>query len=169
MNVNIREEVPADWATIRALIETAFLDAPHTSHTEHLIVDALRDSGNLTVSLVAEVSNQIVGHVAISPVSISDGSQNWYGLGPIAVIPEYQGLGIGSQLVRQSLASLRDRGAVGCVVLGNPEYYGRFGFKAESSLILPDVSPEYFQAISFDRRIPSGLVSYHESFNTPPA
>jgi putative acetyltransferase len=165
MNVNIREEVSADWATIRALIETAFLNALHTSHTEHLIVDALRNSGNLTVSLVAEVSNQIVGHVAISPVSISDGSQNWYGLGPIAVIPKYQGLGIGLQLVRQSLDSLRELDASGCVVLGNPEYYGRFGFKAEPCLVLPNVPPEYFQVISLGRQIPIGAVSYHESFN----
>ncbi|MBD1995597.1 N-acetyltransferase [Leptolyngbya sp. FACHB-541] len=165
MNINVREEVASDVADIRALIVAAFLNAPHTSHTEQLIVDALRNSGNLTISLVAEVDGQIVGHVAISPVSISDGSQNWYGLGPISVIPKYQGLGIGSQLMRQALASLCDRGASGCVVLGNPKYYGRFGFKAEPNLVLPEVPPEYFQAISFDGRIPSGLVSYHESFN----
>ncbi|MBD2070636.1 N-acetyltransferase [Leptolyngbya sp. FACHB-671] len=165
MNINIREEVASDVADIRALIVAAFLNAPHTSHTEQFIVDALRNSGNLAISLVAEVDGQVVGHIAISPVSISDGSQNWYGLGPISVIPKYQGLGIGSQLMRQALASLRDRGASGCVVLGNPEYYSRFGFKAEPNLVLPEVPPEYFQAISFDRRIPSGLVSYHESFN----
>ncbi|MBD1866849.1 N-acetyltransferase [Cyanobacteria bacterium FACHB-471] len=165
MNINIREEVASDVADIRALIVAAFLGAFHTSHTEQLIVDALRNSGNLTISLVAEVDGQIVGHVAISPVSVSDGSQNWYGLGPISVIPKYQGIGIGSQLMSQALASLRDRGASGCVLLGSPEYYSRFGFKAEPSLVLSEVPPEYFQAISFDGRIPSGFVSYHESFN----
>jgi putative acetyltransferase len=165
MNIQIRKEVASDGADIRILTETAFLNAPHTSHTEHLIVDALRDSGNLTVSLVAEVNGQIVGHVATSPVSISDGSQNWYGLGPISVAPEYQGMGIGSQLMRQALASLRDRGASGCVLVGNPEYYSRFGFKVEPSLVLPNIPPEYFQALSFGAQIPSGIVSFHESFN----
>jgi putative acetyltransferase len=165
MNMKIRQEVASDVETIRFLISEAFLNAPHTSHTEHVIVDALRDSGNLTISLVAEVNGQIIGHVAISPVSISDGSQNWYGLGPIAVIPEYQGRGIGSQLVEQALVSLRNRGASGCVLVGNPEYYSRFGFKAEPSLVLPNIPPEYFQVISFCTRIPSGVVSYHESFN----
>ncbi len=165
MNITIRTEVPSDIADIEALTAAAFLNAPHTSHTEHLIVNALRGSGNLIISLVAEVDGKIVGHVAVSPISISDGSQGWYGLGPISVTPEYQGSGIGSQLMKQALATLRERGASGCVVLGDPQYYSRFGFKVEPSLVLPNVPPEYFQVISFDAPIPIGLVSYHESFN----
>jgi putative acetyltransferase len=165
MSITVRPEVPSDIADIEALTVAAFLNAPHTSHTEHLIVNALRESDNLTISLIAEVDGKIVGHVAVSPISISDGSQGWYGLGPISVIPDYQSVGIGSQLMRQALATLRELGASGCVVLGEPEYYSRFGFKAEPSLVLPDVPPEYFQAISFHAPIPIGLVSYHESFN----
>ncbi|NDJ17969.1 GNAT family N-acetyltransferase [Myxacorys almedinensis] len=165
MEIKIRKEVNSDGADIKALTTSAFLNAPHTSHREPLIVDALRDSGNLTVSLVAEADGQIVGHVAVSPVSIADGSQGWYGLGPISVAPEHQGIGIGSRLMRQALATLRELGASGCVLLGDPKYYSRFGFKAEPNLALPDVPPEYFQAISFGTQLPSGLVSYHESFN----
>ncbi|UBF24336.1 N-acetyltransferase [Kovacikia minuta CCNUW1] len=165
MNITIRPEVPSDIADIEALTVAAFLNAPHTSYTEHLIVNVLRSSGNLTLSLIAEVDRKIVGHVAVSPISISDGSQGWYGLGPISVMPDYQRVGIGSQLMRQALATLRELDASGCVVLGEPEYYSRFGFKTEPSLVLPDVPPEYFQAISFDAPVPSGLVSYHESFN----
>lgn len=165
MNITIRTEVPSDIADIEALTAAAFLNAPHTSHTEHLIVNALRGSGNLIISLVAEVDGKIVGHVAVSPISISDGSQGWYGLGPISVTPEYQDIGIGSQLMKQALATLRERGVSGCVVLGDPQYYSRFGFKVEPSLVLPNVPPEYFQVISFDASIPIGLVSYHESFN----
>lgn len=165
MNINIRKEVTSDVAPIKALTTAAFLNARHTSHTEQFIVDALRNSGNLTVSLVAEADGKIVGHVGVSPVSISDGSQGWYGLGPISVAPEYQGIGIGAQLMRQALATLRELGASGCVLLGEPKYYSRFGFKAEPSLVLPDVPPQYFQAISLSARIPSGFVSYHESFN----
>lgn len=165
MNIKIRKEVACDVTDIKALTTAAFLNAPHTSHTEQFIVDALRNSGNLTVSLVAEVNGQIVGHVAVSPVSISDGSQGWYGLGPISVAPEHQGLGIGSQLMKQTLATLRELGASGCVLVGEPKYYNRFGFKVEPSLILPDVPPEYFLAISFGAQIPSGIVSFHESFS----
>lgn len=165
MSITVRPEVPSDIADIEALTVAAFLNAPHTSHTEHLIVNALRESDNLTISLIAEVDGKIVGHVAVSQISISDGSQGWYGLGPISVMPDYQGVGIGSQLMRQALATLRELGASGCVVLGEPEYYSRFGFKAEPSLVLPDVPCKYFQAISFDAPIPIGLVSYHESFN----
>ena len=165
MNIKIRKEVTSDIADIEALTTAAFLNAPHTSHTEQFIVNALRNSGNLTVSLVAEANGQIVGHVAISPVSISDGSQGWYGLGPISVAPEHQGIGIGSQLMKEALATLRELGASGCVLVGEPKYYKRFGFKAEPNLVLPDVLPEYFQAISFGAQIPSGVVSFHESFN----
>lgn len=165
MNITVRPEVPSDIGDIEALTVAAFLNAPHTSHTEHLIVNALRGSGNLMISLIAEVDGKIVGHLAVSPISISDGSQGWYGLGPISVMPDYQRVGIGSQLMRQALATLRELGVSGCVVLGEPEYYSRFGFKAEPSLVLPDVPPEYFHAISFDAPVPIGLVSYHKSFN----
>lgn len=165
MNIEIRKEVPSDVAHIEALTTVAFLNAPHTSHTEQFIVNALRDSGNLAISLVAETDGKIVGHVAVSPVSISDGSQGWYGLGPISVSPEHQCVGIGSQLMKQALATLRELRASGCVLLGDPKYYSRFGFKAKPSLVLPNVPPEYFQALLFNAPIPTGLVSYHESFN----
>ncbi|BAZ02191.1 N-acetyltransferase GCN5 [Tolypothrix tenuis PCC 7101] len=165
MNITIRKEVPGDVADIEALTTAAFLNMAYSSHTEQLIVNALRDSGNLTISLVAEAEGKIVGQVAVSPVAISDATQGWYGLGPISVAPEHQGIGIGSQLMREALATLRQLGASGCVLLGNPNYYSRFGFQAEPSLVLADVPPEYFQAISFNGHIPTGLVSYHESFN----
>jgi len=143
----------------------AFLNAPHTSHTEHFIVNDLREAGKLTLSLVADNNGIIVGHVCVSPVSISDGSDQWCGVGPISVAPEIQGQGIGSQLMKRALAELRRLGAAGCVVLGDPKYYGRFGFKAESTLVLPGVPSEYFQVISFGARVPVGTVSYHKAFN----
>jgi predicted N-acetyltransferase YhbS len=67
--------------------------------------------------------------------------------------------------MHESLRTLREHGASGCVVLGEPGYYGRFGFRAEPGLILPDIPPEYFQAISFGSAMPSGTVAYDESFN----
>lgn len=164
MPLRIRREQAADIAPIAALTAAAFLDAPHSSHTEHFIVDALRRAGQLSLSLVAEREGTIVGHIAIAPVSISDGSTGWYGLGPLSVAPEHQGRGIGSRLVEQALAALRRRGAAGCVVLGEPEYYGRFGFRAEPALRLPGVPPQYFQAIAFREAMPAGSVSYQKAF-----
>jgi putative acetyltransferase len=119
----------------------------------------------LSISLVAEDRGAIVGHVAISPVSISDGSAGWYMLGPISVAPDRQGLGIGSQLVERGLVELNKLAAAGCVLVGNPNYYRRFGFKPESALVLPGIPPEFFQAISFGAEIPTGIVTYHEAFD----
>src|SRR5579863_1698947 len=128
--VTIRMERSADADAIGRVIEAAFQDAPYTSHAEHLIVSTLRRCNQLTISLVAEEGDVIVGHVAISPVTISSGKTGWYGLGPLAVLPLRQSRGIGSILTDAALAELRRRGGAGCVVLGDPGYYGRFGFRA---------------------------------------
>jgi putative acetyltransferase len=165
MSPHLRREAPGDAAAIEAITIAAFLDAPHTGHTEQFIVRALRDAGQLSVSLVAEHDGVIVGHVAISPVTVSDGATNWFGLGPVSVAPPHQGRGIGSRLVTQALTELRLRGAAGCVVLGEPGYYGRFGFRAVPQLVLPGVPPEYFQALWFRDQLPSGNVAYHASFD----
>ena len=164
MSITIRSETPLDAAAIERLTAAAFRAAPHTSHTEHFIVNALRRADRLSISLVAEDDGEIVGHVAISPVSISDGSDGWYGLGPISVAPERQRQGIGGRLMIQTMAALRRLDASGCVVLGDPDFYHRFGFKTEPSLVLPDVPPEYFQTVTLQGPVPSGTVSYHEAF-----
>lgn len=164
VNVEIRSETPADVHWIEAVVASAFLDAPYTSHTEQYIVNALRRAGKLSVSVVAEADGVLIGHVAISPVSISDGASGWFGLGPISVLPLHQRQGVGSKLMREGLRILRERGACGCVVLGEPKYYGRFGFHADASLALPGYPPQYFQAISFDSSKPQGTVTYHEAF-----
>ncbi|RJS17962.1 GNAT family N-acetyltransferase [Corallococcus sp. H22C18031201] len=163
-SIVIRPEASADSQAIETVTVSAFLEAPHTSHNEQDIVRALREAGALTVSLVAEDSGVIIGHVAISPVSIADGAGGWFGLGPISVMPERQGTGIGAALMRAALQRLRDLGASGCVVLGDPAYYGRFGFRAEPSLVFPGVEAAYFQAQSFTGRLPQGVVTYHPAF-----
>lgn len=160
----VRAEEPADIKAIYDLTVKAFKDVAHTDHTEQFIVDALRKADVLTVSLVAEKMSEIIGHVAISPVTISDGSKNWYGLGPISVSPDHQRNGIGSALMREAMDKLKSIGADGCVLLGEPAYYSRFGFKPESCLVYPGVPAEYFQALSFCSTIPQGIVSYHKAF-----
>ena len=160
----LRPERPGDIDAIRALTETAFKAAPHADGTEHLIVDRLRAAGALTLSLVAEADGAIVGHVAFSPVTISDGSPNWYGLGPISVEPSRQGEGIGSRLVREGLERLKTLGAAGCVLLGDPGWYGRFGFRSSPKLTLDGVPPEYFMHVAFSPVYGGGTVSYHPGF-----
>lgn len=167
MNTVIRKESPSDVGAIHALTVAAFSNAPHTDHREQFIVDALRKAGALSISLVAEQAGTVVGHVAASPVSVSDGSLGWYGLGPVSVMPEFQGRGIGGQLMKAALSSLRENGAAGCVLLGDPAYYSRFGFQVEPKLALPHVPPEYFQALSFGASLPCGVVAYHGSFSAP--
>jgi predicted N-acetyltransferase YhbS len=164
--MRIRSETPADTGPISVLIESAFAVARFSSHTEQFIVEALRKNGALSVSMVAEREQRIVGHVAFSRVAISDGSENWYGLGPIAVEPSFQGQGIGSALIEAGLAQLQSIGAVGCVVLGNPAYYRRFGFEAVSGLRYPGPSAEYFMARCFASDIPTGVVTYHAAFES---
>lgn len=165
MPINIRNELPQDICLIEVVTVAAFKEAPQTSHTEQFIVNALRKSDALTISLVAEDDDQVIGHVAVSPVTISDGSEHWYGLGPISVLPERQGQGIGTMLMTRALKRLRALGAEGCVLLGDPNYYKRFGFNPDDRLILPDVPPEYFQITSFSGHIPQGNVTYHYAFD----
>jgi len=165
MSLAIRPESSADLAAIREVTRAAFVNAAHASHTEHLIVDALRQAGALSLSLVAETGDNIIGHVAVSPITISDGAAGWFGLGPVSVLPAYQGHGVGSLLVHEALAVLRQRAAAGCVVLGEPSFYSRFGFKREASLVLPGVPPEYFQAACLDGSFPHGEVRYHQAFD----
>lgn len=167
MPLRIRPETTADTAAIEALTVAAFRDAPHTSHTEQHIVAALRRAGQLSVSLVAEddAGGGIVGHVAVSPVVLSDGSPHWFGLGPISVAPQWQSRGIGSGLMHAALEVLRARGATGCVLLGDPAWYGRFGFRAVAGLVLPGVPPEYFQAVIWRGPAPHATVAYHAAFD----
>lgn len=172
MTIQLRHETPDDIAAIEAVTTTAFADAQHTSHTEQFIVHALRAANELTLSIVAETLNQIVGHVALSPVTITDAHSHkttgWHGLGPISVLPAWQGQGIGSRLMKQALAELRAMRAMraaGCVLLGEPAYYARFGFQAHAGLQLPGVPPGYFMALALYGPVPEGVAHYSDAFN----
>lgn len=165
MTITLRHETPQDIETIESLTASAFLNAEHTDHNEHLIVNALRDAGALTLSLVALDDQHIVGHASISPVTISRGESGWYGLAPVSVLPDFQGKGIGSALVKQILVELKSIGAAGCVVLGDPTFYSRFGFVADDSLVLSGVPAEYFQTLAFKGQIPVGTVEFHAAFS----
>ena len=160
----IRNELESDFEAIAAVTKAAFENHPHSNHTEQYIVNALRAAHALTVSLVAEVGGKVVGHIAFSPVTISDGSQNWYGLGPISVLPEFQKQGIGKSLIHEGLSLLKALGAKGCVLVGDPNYYERFGFRNLPNLILDGVPQDYFLALMFEQNGTRGVVVFHQGF-----
>ncbi len=164
MSWSIRDERAADANAIRAMVERAFAGHHHSDGTEPEIVDRLRRDRTPMLSLVADESGSLVGHIAFSPVSIGDGSRGWFGLGPLSVEPARQNAGIGSALCRAGLERLRTDGAKGCVVLGEPGYYARFGFEHDPGLTFPGVPQEYFQRLVFDGRAPAGEVSYAAAF-----
>ncbi len=160
----IRSENSGDGPEIRALVTAAFDGAPHSEGSEAAIVDALRAGGALTVSLVAENNGAIIGHVAFSPVEIDGRNLDWFGLGPVAVRPDRQRQGVGIRLIGAGIDRIRSIGAAGCVVLGDPGYYRRFGFKADPALCFPGVPPEYFQCLDFAPDARRGVVVYHPAF-----
>ncbi len=132
--------------------------------TEQFIVKALRLDDALAISLVAEIENIVVGHVAFSPVTISDGSQDWFGLGPVSVLPTYQKQGIGTSLIKSGLSMLKNMNGKGCALVGDPNYYKRFGFENFQQLMHEGVPQEVFLALPFSNSIPVGSVKFHEGF-----
>lgn len=161
----IRPEEPGDEIAIDETVREAFAGVEHSSGTEPLIVEALRDAAALTLSLVAAEGAQIVGHIAVSPVAVRRAAGKWFGIGPLSVRPNWQRRGIGRALTREALERLRRSGAAGCVVLGDPGYYAQFGFAHDPSLYYRDVPPPYFQFIAFAEERPAGSVDYHPAFD----
>ena len=162
--IKIRPEVPDDISAIYSLTEVAFREMKFSDGDEQDLVNRLRDDGDLAISLVAEEDGVILGHIAFSPVTISDGTSDWYGLGPVSVEPARQGEGIGSMLVKSGLVALRARNARGCVLLGDPAYYDRFGFRHDPRIKYPGPPPEYFQYLLIGGVMPSGQVRYSSAF-----
>ncbi|RMH88640.1 N-acetyltransferase [Lysobacter pythonis] len=160
----MRAEDTGDADAIHLVVQAAFREAAHRGGSEQHIVDALRRDGRLSLSLVAEFGGEIIGHLAASPVTIDGHDLGWHGLGPLSVRPDWQRRGIGQRLVTEALARLRAEGGAGCVVLGEPGYYGRFGFHAGPALHLPGMPAEYFQSLPFDTATPEGEVAFAPAF-----
>ncbi len=165
LNPTIREESIADIAAITGVTIAAFKTLALSSHTEQFIIESLRNSGDLSLSLVAELSNRVVGHIAFSPLTISDGTTDWYALGPVSVQPDLQRQGFGKSLIIEGLSRLKSLGARGCCLVGHQQYYPKFGFKNVSGLGCEGFSNEVFFALSFDGKLPQGQVVFHQAFN----
>lgn len=163
----IRAEKPEDTSAIRLVLEQAF-----GQPNEADLVDLLREREAITLSLVALTDNQIVAHILFSPVTVESGDQSFggIGLGPMGVLPEYQGQGIGSQLVQIGLEQCRQAGHGFVVVLGHPMFYAKFGFLPAQPLGLLcefEVPEDVFKVIELtDNALAGrrGLVKYRPEF-----
>lgn len=164
--MQIRPETPSDHAAIAALTAAAFAGAEHSDGSEPAIIARLRADQDITHALVTEEAGQIIGHAAFSPVTIDGKDHGWFGLGPISVRPDHQKHGVGGALIQHGLALLRAQGAAGCVVLGDPAYYTRFGFTPYPVLRYEGPPPEYFMALPLSSKpVPQGRIDYAPAFN----
>ncbi|MBE0429823.1 MAG: N-acetyltransferase [Thermoleophilia bacterium] len=167
--VTIRHERPEDAASIRFIHEQAF-----GQPAEAGIVDRLRQSCDASLSLVAQSRDGLVGHILFTPVVVESPEHKVTGMGlaPMAVLPDCQGHGIGSALVRRGIEILRERGCPFIVVLGHPEYYPRFGFERASAHGITsqwdEVPDEAFMILALDARCldgVTGVASYRPEFD----
>jgi putative acetyltransferase len=166
MQILIRPERAEDHAAICDVTKRAFAPMPYADGDEQELIDKLREAGALALSLVAEKDGVLVGQVTFSPAFAADGSSGWYALGPVSVEPELKHQGIGSQLIRAGITWLRQQDAAGCVLVGNPAYYNRFGFR-----LFPELAPEgqpveYFQILPFREAEPEAVVGFHPVFSS---
>jgi putative acetyltransferase len=165
-NVLVRAERSEDHASIGDVIRAAFRGRPYAAGDEAELVDELRRAGALVVSLVAELRGVVIGQIAFSPAYPADGSALWYALGPVAVLPEYQLGGIGSQLIERGLQAIGAMNAAGCILTGNPDYYRRFGFVVSPSHAPADEPAEFFMIKALGGRLPSGPIRFHPAFHS---
>lgn len=161
----IRPEEARDEGEIRSILIDAFANHPFSRQTEHLIVDQLRLAGALSLGLVALDEGEVAGYIAFSEAKIDGRSCDWYLLGPVAVRPSLQKQGIGQALIREGLSRIRQRGAQGCFLVGDPGYYTRLGFRQIPGLFCADVPPEVCLAFVFSDTTPQGEVSHHAAFS----
>ena len=160
--IALRNERPEDGPALHALTDAAFKGKAFADGTEGAIIGKLREAGDLTLSLVAEdevAGPAPLGHVALSPASIA-GEAGWLGRGPSSVTPDRQKQGIGTALMEAAITFARDAGAKGLVLLGDPGYYGRFGFIADTELSFLEVSRAYVQVLSFSDTRPTGEITF---------
>lgn len=155
MDLKIREEEPADVDAIHGVNVAAF-----ATDAEARLVDALRAAGALRLSLVAEVHEDLVGHIAFSPVTVTSDRQRTVeglGLAPMAILPAHQRMGIGGQLIAEGLRRLRLARHPFCVVLGHADYYPRHGFVRASTFGIRWEKPVPDEVFFVQELAPGGL------------
>lgn len=163
--IAIREEISADASSIGTLTELAFRGRPYAGGDEQDVIERLRATDALTLSLVAVDNSELVGQVTFSPAKLSDGSGPWFALGPVSIVPQRQGEGIGSSLINLGLERIAALGALGCILTGNPVYYTKFGFEL-SPKHTPDNEPEAFFMLKLLQQElqPKGQFAFDQAF-----
>ncbi len=159
-----RDQTAADFDAVHELVIAAFKTMPYAAGTEQFIMDTLWKTGAATVALVAEDGGAIVGQAAFSKTLVGGKEVGWHGCGPVSVLPERQKQGIGSTLMRAGLDRLRALGSKGCVLVGHPDYYRRFGFANTAEMFVPDAPPEVFMAVCLEGAMPKGEVKFDAAF-----
>lgn len=161
MKIRIRQEVAGDEAAIDGVIAAGFAGKPDADGTEAKIINTLREAGALVLSLVAETKGRIVGQVALSPAMV--GADKYLCLGPIAVLPECQGRGVGSDLMAHALGVAWAYGRDGVVLMGDPAFYGRFGFERCPAVTYDGPGADHIQVLCFGPE-PRGAVRFHPAY-----
>lgn len=165
MNCLIRPERTDDHVTIYDITKRAFAPMPFSDGDEQELIGRFRDAGVLALSLVADMDGTVVGQITLTPAFAADDSAGWFALGPIAVAPEFQSKKIGSKLIDAAIVWLHEQEAAGCVLVGNPAYYNRFGF-AQYPALAPNGEPsEYYQILPLRVQEPSVVVDFHPLFH----
>lgn len=164
MSWTIREERAGDEDAIREMTVRAFDGHPYSEGDEASVIDGLRADGDLVLSLVAVEHEVVIAQVSYSTARLSNGEAGWMVIGPIAVAPARQGEGIGRALMDAGEAAMRAMGAKGITVLGDPQLYGKFGYRQHTPMKLEGELGEYLQVKSFGAAIPAAKISYAPAF-----
>ena len=164
--LRIRLETVHDCETISKIIDSAFFGKPYSAGDEATLVDELRRAGDLSLSLVADLDDVTVGHIAFSPARPSEGIGRWFALGPLAVSPTYQRNGIGTALVSRGLDLIDSMQANGCILTGDLRYYSRFGFEHSPENTPVGEPAAYFMIRRFRGDVPNGPIHFHDAFNS---
>jgi putative acetyltransferase len=162
--MSIRAAMPRDREAIRLVEEHAF-----GQQAEAGLVDALLTDGDAVLELVAEEDGQVVGHILFSRLVVRNGAKSSaaVALAPLAVEPSFHGTGIGGALIREAHLRLKNAGETLAVVLGDPAYYGRFGYSHERAAGFTSAyQGEALQALAWGDAPEKGELVYAAAFGT---
>lgn len=166
----IRPEQACDYEVIYDITKRAFAPMPYAGGNEQDLINLLRNNDALEISLVAQIGSDIVGHIAFSKAfpenESADVNGGYYALGPIAVDPELQRSGIGSALIYEGIDILRQREAAGCILVGNVDYYQRFGFKTAPHLCPKSEPKDHYMILPLAVKNIDTIIGFHPLFHS---
>ena len=164
--ISIRPEREEDRDAVYDLTSRAFAPMPYSEGDEPDLINRLRAAGALSISLLAARMSDLAGHIAFSPAFAEDRSEGWYALGPVSVDPSLQRQGIGTRLIEAGLERLREWDAAGCILVGDPRYYQRFGFCPRPNLAPEGEPRKYYMMLSMRLAEPASIVAFHPVFHS---